>query len=145
MLLCLKCLKVYNQKTIKNDMCKAKDCHGDVVEIDELFIPVIAELNKKGYKTNYCCSGHIGEISNSYIYFIDEIVLPYLPNGYLYDQDMYPHVDWSKWKTKNTIRKQFDINKNLNELSKEIYRNAIEVLEWAERLPNCNYYIRREE
>jgi hypothetical protein len=137
MLLCLKCFKVYNQKTIKNDMCKVKGCHGDVVEIDELFIPLITELNKKGYKTNYCCSGHIDSISNSYIYFKDEIILPSLPNGYLYDQDMYPHVDWSRWKVKNTIRRQFNVNKSLNELSKDIYRNAIEVLEWAEELPDC--------
>lgn len=136
MLLCLKCFKVYKQKTIKNNMCKIKDCHGDVVEIDELFIPVIAELNRKGYKTNFCCSGHISEYSSSYIYFKDEVVLPSLPKGYLYDQDMYPHVDWNRWQVKNTIRKQFDEKKSLNELSKDIYYNAIEVLKWAEELPD---------
>lgn len=28
-------------------------------EIDPLMIPAIKEFNKKGYKTNFCCSGHI--------------------------------------------------------------------------------------
>jgi hypothetical protein len=139
MLLCLKCSKVYNQKTIKNNQCKVKECFGEVVEIDELFIPVIAELNRKSYKTLYCCSGHAGEHNpNSYIYFDDNVTLSYLPEGYLYDQDMYPNVDWNKWKIKNTIRKLFDSKKNMNELSKDIFKNAINVLKWAEGLEDLN-------
>lgn len=134
MFLCLKCNKVYNQKSLKYRMCKVKECFGNAVEIDELFIPVIAELNKKGYTTRYCCSGHIGEIPNSYIYFEDDIKLPSLPEGYLYDQDMYPHVDWNKWEIKNTIRRDFDSKKDISELSKDIFMNALSVLEWAEEL-----------
>lgn len=53
----------------------------------------------------------------------------------MYDEDMYPHVDWSKWKITRTIRKEFDKSKSLNELSKDIYQNALVVLEWAEGLP----------
>ncbi len=136
MLLCLKCYKFYNQKTIKYNMCKAKDCTGEVIKIDELFVPIIIELNKKGYITKFCCSGHIDKDNNSsYIYFEDNVRLPYLPKGYLYDQDMYPQVDWKKYKGMDTIRKDFDKNKNLNKLSKDIFENAIMVLEWAENLP----------
>lgn len=61
--------------------------------------------------------------------------MPSLPEGYMYDEDMYPHVDWSKWKITRTIRKEFDKSKSLNELSKDIYQNALVVLEWAEGLP----------
>ena len=32
--------------------------HDEHVEIDELIAPIIRELNLKGYKTKYCCSGH---------------------------------------------------------------------------------------
>lgn len=145
MLLCLNCFKVYNQKTIKNNMCKVKNCFGNVVEIDELFIPVIIELNKKGYKTKYCCSGHYTKNSpDSYISFEDYVVLPSLPKGYGYDQDIYPHVDWDKWgiSKRTTIRRLFriviDKNKGFNELSKDIFNNAITVLKWAEGLPELN-------
>jgi len=138
MLLCLNCYKIYNQKTIKNNMCKVKNCHGDIVEVDELFTPVIAELNRKGYKTRTCCSGHFDNNAynayNSYIYFEDNILLPSLPDGYMYDQDLYPWVDW-EGQEKNIIRIQFDDkNKSFNELSKDIFMNAIGVLEWAEEL-----------
>jgi hypothetical protein len=35
---------------------------------------------------------------------------------------------------KKTIRKIFDKDKSINELSKDIFSNAISVLEWAEGL-----------
>jgi len=130
---------VYNQKTLKDNICKVKHCHGDVVQIDELFTPVIAELNKKGYKTRACCSAHYDNNSSnaysSYIYFEDDIVLPNLPKGYMYDQDLYPWVDFKDNK-RNIIRIAFNNNKDtdLNELSKNIINNALSVLEWAERL-----------
>ena len=140
MLLCLDCFRVYNQKTIKNNMCKVKNCYGYVVEIDELFVSVIAELNRKGYGTIACCSSHFDSNSHnaysSYIYFDDEYNFPNLPNGYMYDQDLYPWVDWvghGRHK-KTTIRIQFDKNKSLNEMSKDIINNAVNVLEWAEGL-----------
>ena len=138
MLLCLKCCKVYNQKTIKNNQCKVKECFGEVVEIDELFIPVIAELNKKGYKTRACCSGHLEKgCINSYIYFYDDKIPSTLPKEFLFDQDLYPWVNWGN-RTKNCIRKLFDSKKNINDLSKDIFKNAISVLEWAEELENLN-------
>jgi hypothetical protein len=134
--LCLKCFRVYNQKTIKHKVCKNKNCNGEVVEIDELFIPVIAELNRKGYKTKYCCSGHIEDTFNSYIYFEDDIELPNLPDGYLFDKDAFPQVNWTMWETKNTIRRLFDENKNNFDLSKEILESTLKVMKWVEELPD---------
>ena len=144
MLLCLNCYKVYNQKTIKNNICKVKECYGDVVEVDELFIPVIAELNRKGYRTIACCSGHYAdEYSSSYIFFAEDYVFPSLPKSYMYDQDLNP---WAYLNTngqqskRNTIRCDFYENKNksIGELSKDIFNNAISVLEWAEGLEELN-------
>lgn len=56
MLMCLQCERfcVYD-----NPRCGLPECQ--FVDIDELAIPWIIELNKKGYKTQYCCSGHIYE------------------------------------------------------------------------------------
>ena len=133
MLLCLNCYKIYNQKTIKNNMCKVKECYGDVVEIDELFVPVIAELNRKGYRTRYCCSGHYTKDSiTTYIMFEDFIELPSLPEGYNYD------VDWTIRNGNTDIEKYIDKNKSFNELSKDIFNNAVSVLEWAEGLKELN-------
>ena len=146
MLLCLNCYKIYNQKTIKNNICKVKECYGDVVEVDELFVPVIAELNRKGYRTRYCCSGHYAdEYSSSYIFFAEDYVFPSLPKSYMYDQDLNPwaylNTNGQQSKSKrNTIRCDFYGNKNksFNELSKDIFNNAINVLEWAEGLEEFN-------
>ena len=138
MLLCLNCYKIYNQKTIKNNMCKVKECYGDVVEVDELFVPVISELNRKGYFTQYCCSGHVAGNGgfHSYIYFEDYTLLPSVPEGYKHDQDMYPHIKFDEGKV--SILRYFDEKLNLMELSKQLYKNSISVLEWVEGLPNLN-------
>lgn len=138
MLLCLECFKVYNQKTIKNNMCKVKDCYGDVVEIDELFVPVIAELNRKGYKTKYCCSGHcVGNGSwQSYIYFEDYTILPSLPEEYQHEQDIYTHINFEEGRV--LIQRCFNQDMDLKELSNHIFSNAITILEWAEGLPDLN-------
>ncbi len=32
--------------------------HDEHIEIDEVIAPIIRELNLKGYKTTFCCSGH---------------------------------------------------------------------------------------
>lgn len=50
---------------ILNDSIQDIDNNGeisvnpDMFECDSLMTPVIALLNKKGYKTEYCCQGHI--------------------------------------------------------------------------------------
>lgn len=32
--------------------------HDEQIELDEVIAPIIQELNLKGYKTKFCCSGH---------------------------------------------------------------------------------------
>ena len=122
-------------------MCKVKGCDGDIIEVDELFAPVIAELNRKGYKTQYCCSGHYtGDYPNSYINFEEGIKLSSLPEGYRYDQEIYPDVDWKRWDMQNyvTIRNVFDKSKDKDNgvvgLSLDIFNSAVRVLEWAKGL-----------
>ena len=49
----------YNPKT--NDIWADSNIEGfleDCVEIDEVIAPLIQELNKRGYRTRFCCSGH---------------------------------------------------------------------------------------
>lgn len=62
----LRDLEVSDKPYVLN-YCK---CGGDIVEVDELIAPTIIELNKKGWTTLYCCSGHMNEeIISSYIKF----------------------------------------------------------------------------
>jgi len=129
MYLCLKCYQVYGDnikfdKKLDWNFCPKSNCNGNTIEIDELFIPIIIELNKKGYKTTYSCSGHIYDSHiNSYIGFEGDIKLNSLPNGYVYDKIGI-----------SCIRKVFDSKKDMIELSKDIYQNAINVLEWVDGL-----------
>ena len=53
-----------------NGECPKVGCWGELVEIDELMLPIIRILNRKGYETQYCCSGHVNDSSGmAYICF----------------------------------------------------------------------------
>lgn len=53
---CMECYEVYY---VNLGYCPKVTCHGsEVVEIDDLMMPIIVKLNQKGYCTDYCCSGH---------------------------------------------------------------------------------------
>jgi hypothetical protein len=129
MYLCLNCYKAY-----RNNKCKT--CVNKAVEVDELLIPTITVLNKKGYKTKYCCSGHLTKKDNNcYIFFEESVTLPYAPRGYTYENGYnlftakYSGTE-HYWKS-NIIRKYFrgSINKST------LLYNAIKLLNWAESLP----------
>lgn len=44
----------------------------DVFEVDDDIAETISILNKKGYRTTYCCSGHVDPEINSFIYIPKE-------------------------------------------------------------------------
>lgn len=72
-------------------LCGEDGCGGGVYLIDELILPSVIELNKKGYKTKFSCSGHIwdedGEkdkIYGTYIVFKNTGELPNPPKSFHY-------------------------------------------------------------
>jgi len=70
-----------------NALCIAID---ELVSLDELMIKPIIELNKKGYRTQFCCSGHDlrGPYNqNGYILFVRGIKLPNAPEGWDVERD----------------------------------------------------------
>jgi len=82
---CMSCYEVYDDFYSKHfEFCPKADCvGGEVVEVDELMIPAIIELNKKGYYTEFCCSGHIYDVSaGGYIKFAEGIEIETPPNGW---------------------------------------------------------------
>ena len=138
LLMCSDCFEVDYRKRKYGIYCKK--CGGNLEEIDDNFIQAISLLNKKGYTTKFCCSGHPknDHINESYIFFEKSIVLPHLPNGYKYEEDIYPQIDHTDWQKMNgihtCIRTKFD-DGNPIILQKSILQNAINVLDWANLLP----------
>ena len=133
MYLCLNCFEVYSNEYRYDrrdyNFCPKLGCDGEVVEIDELMIPVIKTLNEKGYCTEYCCSGHYGDgYTNTYIKFSEWVELPEeLPDGFVYEE------------RGNVIRKNYLDNLHPNEKYIEILNTAKDLIEWADNLPDEEY------
>ena len=85
MYLCSKCFDIVYFKCHKCTKC---DYEEENIEIDSKLAFQISILNKKGYKTKFCCSGHaLDEWVSSYIYFEDKI--DSCPEDWYIDDDGY--------------------------------------------------------
>ena len=134
------CLDCYNVFNIKSERCPIAKCGGEIIEVDELFVDTIIILNQKGYYTKYCCSGHTYKTDNSYIYFHNFVKLPYLPEGYRYDEDIYPFIKEQKEYVKQNVIRNIFTEKDKYKYQNGILRNAQNVLEWAQSLPKFDDY-----
>lgn len=63
--------------------CPKRGCWGEIQEVDDVILPTIVELNKKGYYTESCCSGHLEDTIGALCYirflpgvYIDESKIP---------------------------------------------------------------------
>ena len=64
----------------------------DLPEIDENMCYIISILNKKGYKTQFCCEGHYEKNENNQSF---SIVLPYISffeNEHYFTPDIIPDL-----------------------------------------------------
>jgi hypothetical protein len=138
---CLKCGDIYHDIIRKTVVTYDKDgsteewihcpkinCIGQVIEVDDMFLPIIKLLNEKGYFTSYCCSGHIKDCrSNTYIVFDNTIQgLPSIPEGYIESKD----------DGKYEIRKEYNKNLSDYEYHIKLLENAIVTMKWVESLDN---------
>lgn len=97
-----------------------------LVQIDKLMVPIIRELNEKGYKTTGCCAGHPDQeefvVSGIYIAFADE---------YDFDEPFPEGVRYSK--SRHTIH--FTPNaEDCDDLMKFQEETLDKLLYWAEML-----------
>ena len=158
-------LETYNIfNFISNNVDKDK-----FVEIDELIAPIISLLNKKGYKTKFCCSGHpfvdyildesgtgenwnaewnenraehfqIDPYLNSYIMFEPGIIIHSCPDNSELEMEM-------KHNEKDltfSINHYYDLEYRTVtyiEMYKLIVDTMNEWMEWAESLPEYNPMI----
>ena len=133
--MCENCFEVDTRKYKPKRTCKR--CGGLLVQIDEMLLPTISLLNKKGYRTAFCCSGHTYDLlSNPYMFFEtyicfeNHVKLPNLPEGFNYTGDFYGG--------------RFSISKNIFDdwtdtyRQAEVLKNNLKLLEWATELPQHN-------
>lgn len=135
MYLCMDCCEPYDRRFLDpikyggkiEYICPKESCEGDVIELDELIAPTIIKLNKKGYHTQYCCSGHwYSEHSTPYIYFHKDCEPPTCPESFSFEDtpDDTGKVIRAKYVSSGSIKYDFVI-----EVNKQL-------LQWAEALPD---------
>ena len=145
---CLKCHQVYDDSIqqitpikYKNEngiydewrMCPKENCYGKIIEVDELILPTIMELNKKGYETDYCCSGHICEKdTNTYIKFKKDNAPKSIINNFVMEG-----------KNPLIIRKKYDNNMPLTNKFKDIMQTNCDLYEWSKQLDYNNKNMKR--
>ena len=139
----------------------------DIFEVDDLIAETISILNKKGYHTLYCCSGHVkdprlyekyhlhkDELNDKHNYHIIneeddyvDVLIPYQDTVvYImfdkrYDFDLSKSFEWIDDKTIYSYEISYyedNEKRNSNDIQKEIENVNNELLSWALSLPNNN-------
>lgn len=140
--LCLACGEIYNSKVFAPiDMgnhffrCPRASCMGEIVQVDELMLPIVKKLIDLGYNTDYCCSGHsYDDYIHSYIKFEHlsnktiKILFKNLPKS------------WEAEPCGNTYaiypsNRYFGNEKNMIEKQKKIFNLLSDLMDWVEKLP----------
>ena len=105
--------------------CKYTYVH--MIPIDYEILYAIVTLNKKGFRTKFCCAGHFPKkkslISQSYIYFADRKILEYL-----HTLPLYWFIDYKELKRYDRIIIRAEYYSS--------YNHIYELNEWVDTLPN---------
>lgn len=140
-LLCDNCFNNKNITMVNMDCTKHRDekcseCGTELQEIDELLVPIITKLNKKGYKTWTCCSGHIYNASG-FILFNESYDFPeinidgiYLDEKGWYYEDPEIHFLGIRWHGLDTT----DFDESI--VLENIFRCIVELNKYVDNLPN---------
>ena len=127
---CPKCCEVFETEGLNMEFeygceCPTPECDGTAFGIDEDMIIPIAILNKKGYETRWCCSGHVFDMTgdDGYISFSNDKSFPKtLPDGWYFDKEhdsIRYHIS-----TQNPLLRR-----------KAIVKHVDSLIEWAVDLP----------
>jgi hypothetical protein len=147
---CESCFHI--QKRYRRSKCE--ECKGKTFVCDEWIAPTIQLLNRKGYRTKYCCSGHITSIPwtgtrtltdekiemnfyhcwGCYVFFdmkAKDLLKMKLPEGYELDESV------DRRRKPRTIRysDQFKPG-NYAEAISHLQTSMTTLYEWAKELPS---------
>lgn len=96
--------------------------------IDDNLIFAVKMLNEKGYKTRYCCSGHMWHPS-FYIAFEKGFAPPAPPQGLGLNKDRFDYIS-----PMTCYRKEFKYKTDLD-LAKKLLRFNLKFINWVLQLP----------
>lgn len=120
----------YNEKENKFEL-------SEWVEIDDQMVVPMIILNRKGYITEFCCSGHIYEgLISSYVRFVEPIFRLQefmLDSKYILDPNMFSIE--SDYRTLR-INKLYEDETDPLVAQRLIDRFCEELLEWAMKIPD---------
>lgn len=145
-LVCLKCGYIDNEYE-GGYLYNGEQCNHRFIPIDDLMVESMIILNRKGYKTLFCCQGHpyegvnLGHVCFELPIFIDENI-PVPKHSYL-DSDDSRVIRANKNKYLEELSSEeskFNANdpKTSIELLKSTTDFCISILEWAYNLPEFN-------
>lgn len=134
----------YNLYQSKNDV----RIQEDVFEVDEFIAPIISLLNKKGYITTACCSGHVTDCgewggdklySCGYIAFVSDTELPFNTISTINSVKSSRIVCCvCLIEDRIVLRISYKETNNIKERYIDIMNTMIDLYNWAESLQDRN-------
>lgn len=104
-------------------------------ECDELFAPTICILNKKGYKTKYCCSGHIIDEKGIINHQSYHLIYNY---AYIVFDKKYSFLNIPIKTNTTEIKDGYIVERQYN-LEKDLFKQQLAIAKdyynWANNLP----------
>lgn len=106
------------------------------IELDELIVPAIFELNRKGYRTLYCCSGHIDEPYGGYIKFATSLKSLLNKDAIIETERLFDLEETGFIIRVKNAKKEFLSEVSIEDSMKIIYAFINDLNKWAASLPN---------
>lgn len=131
-------------------MCPFKGPHTEeLFECDDLVAPILSELNKRGYKTKYSCSGHFSKLDKTA--FFDEIYGVFIVNDNEYIHFSVPYImfDENVVSISDIIGENetfpvdgwnIEFDKDLNHIVLRVDRDLLEKYIESEKTNHLSYY-----
>lgn len=148
-LICPECGSIYRADLIDTKQmeyysmpCPRTDCCGYIFECDELLIPAMLELNRKGYHARFCCAGQAFGHGEGYVAFIDymrelTLNLPKPPEGWRWEDKGIQGYGQST--VQDRILRSINDGKDMREKQIILTENANSLMNWAYNLKPLNH------